>query len=672
MRGRMSVKLKSLIAMGLFLLLLAGCSDQPSAVDAFDTYVKDWNKQEFSSMYDQLSPAAKKELSKEDFVERYKSIYGDVEVKELKVSFQKPEEEPEPNEEGEVTFPFSVSMETLAGEVAFDHEATLVLTEGEDSDSFGVNWDPSFIFKELEEGDEVAIRSAVPVRGEITDRNGEGLAVNGTVKQIGVVPQTIESEQDKIVNELSETLKISVEDIEKELNQGWVQSDPTQFVPLKSVMENEEELITDAQEITGVQINDTTERIYPFGESAAHLTGYIRQMQKEDLEEYGGKGYSSYESIGKAGLEQVYEDELHGVTGWSIEVKGADPKKVIASKERVDGENVQVTIDGTVQQKLFEEIGKDSGTAVALHPTTGETLALTSSPSYNPNDFTLGFDEGEYAKLADNKDLPFSAKFNKTYSPGSTIKPLTASIALRDGDLDPNAVEEIDGLKWGADSSWGGYKVTRVKPADPEVDLEEALMHSDNIYFARKALDLGAEKFQKGLESFLIGQKVDFPFPTENSSVSTKALSESDILLADSGYGQGQLQISPYHLAMTYTTFANEGQMIKPILKKDEDSPEIVEVVSPEVASVVNDALSKVVSSPEGTAHEPVVESISIAGKTGTAELKGAGEETGQENGLFVAYNTDRKDLLIAMMVEDASSHDITGKVKKVFAEMQP
>ncbi|WP_226659196.1 penicillin-binding transpeptidase domain-containing protein [Pseudalkalibacillus hwajinpoensis] len=665
------MKLKSIMAVGLFLLLLAGCSDQPSAVDAFDTYVKDWNKQEFSSMYEQLSPATQKSISKEQFVERYKSIYGDVEVEDLNVTFKKPEEEPEPNDNGEVTFPFSVSMQTLAGEVAFDNKATLILTEGEDADSYSVNWDPSFIFKELEEGDEVAIRSAVPMRGEITDRNGEDLAVNGTVKQIGIVPQAIESDQDKIVNELSDVLKMSVEDIEKELNQGWVQSDPTQFVPLKSVMESEEELIADAQEITGVQINDTTERIYPFGESAAHLTGYIRQMQKEDLETYAGKGYSSYESIGKAGLEQVYEDELHGVTGWSIEVKGADPEKVIARKDKVDGENIQVTIDASIQKKLFEELGKDPGTAVALHPTTGETLALTSSPSYNPNDFTLGFDEGEYAKLADNENRPFSAKFNKTYSPGSTIKPLTASIALRDGDLDPNAVEKIDGLKWGADSSWGGYKVTRVKPADPEVTLEEALMHSDNIYFARKALDLGAEKFQKGLESFQIGQEVAFPFPTENSSISNGGLGENDILLADSGYGQGELQISPYQLAMTYTTFANDGVMLKPTLRVGKESAEEYEVISSEIASIVSDDLAKVVSDPEGTAYDPVVKGISLAGKTGTAELKAAGEEEGPENGLFVAYNTDKKDLLVAMMVEGASSHDITGKVKDVFAEMQ-
>ncbi|WP_273833554.1 penicillin-binding transpeptidase domain-containing protein [Guptibacillus sedimenti] len=666
------MKLKSFIAMGLFLLFLAGCSDQPSAVDAFDTYVKDWNKQEFSSMYKQLSPATKKSISEDEFVERYQSIYGDVEVEDLSVTFKKPEEEPEPNDNGEVTFPFSVSMQTLAGEVSFDNEATLTLTEGEDADSYGVNWDPSFIFKELEEGDQVTIRSSVPVRGEITDRNGDGLAVNGTVKQIGVVPQAIESDQEKIVNELSDALKMSVEDIEKELNQGWVQSDPTQFVPLKSVMETEEELIADAGEITGVQINNTKERIYPFGESAAHLTGYIRQMQKEDLEKYAGKGYSSYESIGKAGLEQVYEDELHGVTGWSIEVKGADPEKVIASKEKVDGENIQVTIDGTVQQKLFEELGKDPGTAVALHPTTGETLALTSSPAYNPNDFTLGFDEGEYAKLAGNKDLPFSAKFNKTYSPGSTIKPLTASIALRDGDLDPNAVEKIDGLKWQPDSSWGGYKVTRVKPADPEVNLAEALMHSDNIYFARKALDLGADKFQKGLESFQIGQEVKFPFPTENSSISNGGLGDNDILLADSAYGQGELQISPYQLAMTYTTFANDGVMLKPTLRTVEDeSAEEYKVISPEIASIVSDDLEKVVSDPEGTAYDPVVKGISLAGKTGTAELKAAGEEEGPENGLFVAYNTDEKDLLIAMMVEGASSHDITGKVKDVFVEMQ-
>ena len=663
------MKFKSFLALGLLLLLLAGCSDRPSAVDAFNTYVKDWNKQEFSNMYEHLSPSTQKSISKEDFVDRYKTIYGDVEVEDLKVTFKKPEEEPEPNDDGEVTFPFSVSMKTLAGEVAFDQEATLVLTEGEDSDSYGVNWDPSFIFKELKEGEEVAISSDVPTRGEITDRNSADLAINGLVYQVGVVPKEIEADKEKLLSEISDVLKMSVEDIEKELNQSWVKSNPNQLVPLKSFLDSEKDVVKKATSITGVQSGQKTERIYPFGESAAHLTGYIRQMQKEDLEKYAKEGYSSYEKIGKAGLEQVYEKELHGQTGWSIKVKDTD--KIIASKPKEDGENIQVTIDATLQKQLYDQLEGKSGTAVALHPTTGETLSLTSSPSYDPNDFILGFDEGEYAKLADNEDRPFSAKFNKTYSPGSTIKPVTASIALRDGDLDPNAAEKIDGLKWQPDKSWGGYKVTRVKPADPEVTLEEALIHSDNIYFARKALNLGADQFQKGLESFQIGKDIEFPFPTENSSISNRELSENDILLADSGYGQGELQISPYQLAMTYTTFANDGVMIKPTLKMGNESPETFDVISPEIASIVSKDLAKVVSDPEGTAHNPVVKGISIAGKTGTAELKASGEETGPENGLFVAYNTDRKDLLIAMMVEGASSHDITGKVKDVFAERQ-
>ncbi|MGA9289230.1 MAG: penicillin-binding transpeptidase domain-containing protein, partial [Anaerobacillus sp.] len=618
------MKLKSFIALGLLLLLLAGCSDHPSAVDAFDTYVKDWNKQEFSSMYEQLSPATQKSMSKEDFVDRYKTIYDDVEVEDLKVTFKKPEEEPEPNDDGEVTFPFSVSMKTLAGEVSFDQKATLVLTEGEDSDSYGVNWDPSFIFKELKEDEEVAISSEIPTRGEITDRNSADLAVNGLVYQVGVVPKEIEADKENILSEISDVLKMSVEDIEKELNQSWVKSNPNQLVPLKSFLDSEKDVVKKATSITGVQSSQKTERIYPFGESAAHLTGYIRQMQKEDLDKYSKEGYSSYEKIGKAGLEQVYEQELHGQTGWSIKVKGTD--KVIASKPKEDGKNIQVTIDATLQKELYNQLDGKSGTAVALHPTTGETLSLTSSPSYDPNDFVLGFDKGEYAKLADNKDRPFSAKFNKTYSPGSTIKPITASVALRDGDLDPKAAEKIDGLKWQPDNSWGGYKVTRVKPADPEVTLEEALIHSDNIYFARKALNLGADQFQKGLESFQIGKDVKFPFPTENSSISNRELSENDILLADSAYGQGELQISPYQLAMTYTTFANDGVMIKPTLKMGEESPETFDVISPEIASIVSKDLAKVVSDPEGTAHNPVVKGISIAGKTGTAELKGSGE----------------------------------------------
>ncbi|WP_245947498.1 penicillin-binding transpeptidase domain-containing protein [Bacillus taeanensis] len=656
------------VAALLFIFFIAGCSERPSPEDAFDTYVLQWNSQQFDKMYDGLAAEVKEKISKEQFVNRHKSLFKDIQVKNLKVAFEKPEEEVEPNEEGQVAFPFSVSMDTIAGEVSFDHTAVLTLEGEKGAEQWGLNWDSSFIFKQLKDGDEVKLSAIPPVRGQIFDRNGQGLAVNDTVIWVGVVPAKLGDQQEAIIKQISETIKLDQETIKKKLAQGWVQSNPEQFVPLKGVV-SEADLYDGLAEILGVLTMKKTERVYPLGEKAAHLTGYIRQMYKEEAEKMTKKGYSSYETIGAAGLEQIYEEILHGETGWVIAVKGSGEE--IAKKPKVDGKDLQLTLDTRLQAVIYEQLKEKSGTAVALNPLTGETLAMVSTPAYNPNDYILGFDTGEYEELKNNKHNPFSAKFNKTFSPGSVMKPMTAAIGLEAKTLNPQQEEMIDGKTWKKDADWGGYKVTRVSAYDSNVNLEDAIVQSDNIYFARKALEMGAETFEKGLKQFKFNEELDFPFPIHVSSISNDSLTKDEVLLADSSYGQGQIQMSPFHLATAYTTFVNEGKMVFPFLLKEDGPAKKEQMISAENAGLLHNMLRKVVQSPNSTAPEAQIEGITIAGKTGTAELKKAGETSGQENGWFVAYEGEKKNLLIAMMVEDVpnGSHSVVPLVANVFEQ---
>ncbi|WLR42538.1 penicillin-binding transpeptidase domain-containing protein [Bacillus carboniphilus] len=361
------------------------------------------------------------------------------------------------------------------------------------------------------------------------------------------------------------------------------------------------------------------------------------------------------------GLEQVYEEVLHGETGWKILVG----EQAIASKPKVDGEDIYLTLDANLQGNLYDQLKATSGASVAIDPTTGETLAMVSSPAYNPNDYILGFDEGEYDTLKNNPNDPFSAKFNNKYSPGSTLKPLTAAIGLESETLDPEKVEEITGEKWEK------YNVTRWSDKDSQVDLADALIQSDNIYFARQAVNMGAETFEKGLESFKFNQELDFPFPIATSSIANDSLTET--LLAHSAYGQGQVLMSPFHLVMTYTMFVNEGNMISPYLRKEDGPAKKEQLIKAENAELINSHLRQVVASSNGTAKDAAVEGLAIAGKTGTAELKKTGEEKGQENGWFVAYEEEKKNLLIAMMMEDVKdgSHDTLKPVAEVFRNYQ-
>jgi penicillin-binding protein 3 len=207
-----------------------------------------------------------------------------------------------------------------------------------------------------------------------------------------------------------------------------------------------------------------------------------------------------------------------------------------------------------------------------------------------------------------------------------------------------------------------------------DVDLENALITSDNIYFAMTAVDTGAENFKKGLESFGFDEELDYAFPTKASSISNDGLN-SETLLADSGYGQGQVLMSPLHLAAAYTPFLNEGNLIKPTLLKSKAAEPTVwheDVLPAEGANAITEGLRGVVEDERGSAHRPAVDGLTIAGKTGTAELKQSkDDENGKENGWFVAYDYDNQDMLISMMIEDVKnkggSHYTVEKVKNVF-----
>ncbi|WP_449620846.1 peptidoglycan D,D-transpeptidase FtsI family protein [Robertmurraya sp. Marseille-Q9965] len=452
----------------------------------------------------------------------------------------------------------------------------------------------------------------------------------------------------EVIGQVSELLGISKEQIEKTLNASWVK--PDYFVPIKKVSPDETELLEKLFAIPSVLKQDAEARVYPFGESTGHLIGYVGPITAEELEK--NPGYSSTDVIGKRGLEQVLEKRLKGENGVTIYIKKEDgSEEGLAQKEVKDGENVQLTIDGTMQAKAYAEFKGEPGMATAINPLTGETLALVSSPSFNPNILVLGATAEQWKQLEEDEKNPLLNRFKSTYAPGSVMKPITASIGLENGAIDWEETMTVDGLKWQKDSSWGSYQVTRVKDPKGPVNLEKALLYSDNIYFAQAALKIGKDNFIKGLKKFGFDEKFPYSYPIETSKAGAM---DKEVTLADSGYGQGQVEMSVIHLASAYTPLLNEGNMIKPILFTGEEKGQIwkEKVVAVEQIEKLNSALTKVVQDPAGTAYSGRIEGYPMAGKTGTAELKEAQGEKGKENGWFVAYNTENPKLLIALMVE--------------------
>jgi penicillin-binding protein 3 len=652
------------------LFILTSCNKEPQPEDQFTTYVKLWNDQKFEEMYSYLSADAKESIKKEEFVERYKKIYSDLGITNLKVTYEKPKEEKERDKKvTKVSLPFTVSMESIAGEITYDHDARLTKEEREEETNWYLNWDTTYIFPELKEGDKVGINTTAPARGDILDRNGLELATTGTALEMGLVPKDIEGQEAEVIDQLANVLGMTKESIEKALNASWVQ--PDYFVPIKAISEGDTELRAKLGQIPGVQRKTVEARVYPFGEAAAHLIGYVGAITAEELEKQEPGMYSANDVIGKRGLEQVLEKRLKGEQGVQIIIEKEDgTETVLAEKPVKNGENVKLTIDGAVQKDIYVQLNGEAGTGAAIHPTTGETLALVSSPSFDPNKISLGATAADWKALEDDEKQPLLNRFKATYTPGSVIKPITSAIALQAETEDWEKTMKLSGKQWQKDSSWGSYYVTRVTDPNKPVNLADALLYSDNVYFAQTSLGLGKEAFEKGLKEFGFEEETDFLFPLETSKYGDMS---SEVTLADSGYGQGQVEMSVLHLASTYTMLVNNGNMIKPTLLLDDEDSQVwkSDLLNEEDTKKLNEALKQVVENPKGTAHAAKIEDYPLAGKTGTAEFKEKQNEAGKENGWFVAYNTDNPSLLVAMMVEHVEdrggSKVVVEKVKHIF-----
>ncbi len=426
-------------------------------------------------------------------------------MKELKVTYKHPEDlqKHEDNEKVELTY--SVSMNTVAGPVSFKHQATFVKEGEDDEENWYINWNPSYIFPQLEAGEKVSVDMYPAVRGEIVDRYERGLAMNGTVMQVGIVPeQTTEA----TVSQVANLLHLSTEEINGQLNQSWVQ--PSYLVPIKKLDSTDSYTINQLANIPGVAVNEAEERVYPYGEATAHLIGYVGEVSAEDLKK--NKGYSATDIIGKRGLEQILESRLKGESGAKIYINAENgAEKVIAEDKGKEGETIRLTIDAELQKDIYEQFNNEAGSAAAIDPKTGKTLALVSSPSFDPNKYVLGITSSEQKALEDDPDKPLINRFSSVYTPGSTMKGITAAVALKNG-IDPKKAINIQGMQW-KKSNWKDHSITRVANPGIPIDMEKALIYSDNIYFAQKALEIGKGKFTSGLKDFGFEEKLPFDYP---------------------------------------------------------------------------------------------------------------------------------------------------------------
>ena len=637
-------------------------------------YMNHIPKQEYEEMYAMLHIEASGNISQEDFIKRNSAIYEGIEVQNMAARIIAYDEE-------QMMVTYQTSFDTVAGTISFENEAFFINGE----EGYKLVWDDSMIFPNLTSADKVRVSTIQAKRGDILDRNGRVLAGEGTASSVGIVPGKLENKEESIAK-IAELLEITPETIEKKLSAKWVKDDS--FVPIKTIPKVEEielmkyepdqkvlkenERHETLLEIPGVTISDVEVREYTLGEATAHLIGYVQSVTAEDLEEHAGEGYTANSVIGKSGMEGLFEKELKGQNGCRVYIVNSEGKE----KEELayilvqDGHDIKLTIDANLQSSLYEQFKEDKSCSIAMNPYSGEILALVSTPSYDNNDFIMGLSSEQWTALNEDEDKPMYNRFRQVWCPGSTFKPIIAAIGLQSGAIDPMEDYGNVGLSWQKDASWGSYHVTTLHAYEPVI-LENALIYSDNIYFAKAALKIGSEEMESSLTGLGFNEQLPFEIKMAESQYSNTEGIETEIQLADSGYGQGQILVNPLHMACIYSAFCNEGNVIKPYLVYQNEAEVeywIPGAFSNETASRVLEGTKKVVNDSNGTGYAAHRDDILLAGKTGTAEIKTSKDDTsGTELGWFAIFTAEDTEcpILIISMVEDVKGRGGSGYVVK-------
>ena len=541
------------------------------------------------------------------------------------------------------------------------------------------------------ENNRTAVLPTVPNRGNIVDRNGVVLANNYSAYTLEITPSRVK-DLEATIDALADIIDIPLRDRRrfKRLREETKNFDS---LPIRSRLSDEEVAKFTAQQFRfpGVEIKARLFRNYPFGPLASHVVGYIgriNQKEKAQLEDNDDEGnYRGTQYIGKLGVEQRYEHELHGITGVQEVETSAGGKAVrrLASRPATPGQNVVLSIDIKLQKMVEELYGDRRGALVALDPRSGEVLAFVSKPTFDPNLFVDGIDSDSWKMLSESIDKPLlNRALRGTYPPGSTYKPFMALAALETGKRSATDIIN-DAGSW----SYGGHTFrshgdTGLGP----VDMVRSIVLSSNVYYYSLANTMGVDTIHDFMKPLGFGQitGLDLPGEVRGTLPSTEWKKKTykkpeqqrwyggeTISL---GIGQGYNAFTMLQLANATAILANGGVQNKPRLVMATQDP--IQRVDRKVASddavnlgfkpehiaVVKQGLVGVAK--EGTSARVFAGTpYQSAGKTGTAQAVTIGqkdkynasklEEHQRDHALYMAFApADNPQIALAIVVENA------------------
>ena len=633
-----------LLIVSVFFIFNQGKSNEQVVTEYFELL----KKKDYKQMYQMLNQKTVYTPTQKYFVEKYKEIYDDIGANNIQVKIL--------DEKNDIV-KYQISMNTVAGTIEYKNKIGVKNEQ--------IQFNNNLIMKDYKDGCKIKVTTYNPEkRGRILDRNGKVLAEDGKGYSVGLVKGKLNGEND--YGQIAKYLETDVETIQKKMSASWIKDDS--FVPIKTVSEITKNglVYNGILNISGVKISTVGIRTYPYDKVASHVVGYVQNVNAEDLKKHKNEGYNSTSVIGRSGIEAVYEKQLRGSSSGKIDLVDKNDKVIenlCALEIDKSPQDITLTIDIDLQQSLYNEYQNDKSASVALNPKTGEVLALVSTPSYSNNDFVLGLSTDKWNALNNDSNQPLMSRYKQTYTPGSTMKPITAAIGLETKTIDANKDLGTKD-KWQKDSSWGNYYVTTLHAPSPN-NLKNAITYSDNVYFARSALNIGKDNLFKYYKNLKIGERIPFELALNKSQYINKNQKANDQLIGDSGYGQGQILMNPLQLASIYSAFVNNGSIYRPHLVEQGEQMWIQRVFSDKTVKTIKEDLINVIADEKGTGHAIYRDNVILAGKTGTAEIKQSqSDTTGTELGWFTVMTTDSKQpLLITTMVEDVKDRGGSGYV---------
>lgn len=633
-----------LLMVSVFFVFNQGKSNEQVVTEYFELL----KKKDYKQMYQMLNQKTVYTPTQKYFVEKYKEFYEEIDAKNIQIKIL---------DEQDNVIEYLIYIDTLAGRITYRNKVGVKDEQ--------IQFNKNLIMDGYTDGCKIKITTYNPEkRGRILDRNGKVLAEDGKGYSVGLVKGKLNGEND--YGQIAQYLETDVETLQKKMSASWINDDS--FVPIKTVSEaTKNDLINkNILGINGVKISTVSIRTYPYDKVASHIVGYVQNVNAEDLKKHKNEGYNSTSVIGRSGIEAAYEEKLRGITSGKIDLVDKNDKviKELCHKEvKMSPQDITLTIDIDLQQSLYNEYQNDKSASVALNPKTGEVLALVSTPSYSNNDFVLGLSTDKWNALNNDVNQPLMSRYKQTYTPGSSMKPITAAIGLETKAIDPD--KDLGAKdKWQKDSSWGNYYVTTLHAPSPN-NLKNAITYSDNVYFSRSALNIGKDNLFKYYKNLKIGEKIPFELALNKSQYINKNQKVSDQLIADSGYGQGQILMNPLQLASIYSAFVNNGSIYQPHIVQGQTKTWIKNVFSKETTKIIKENLINAIVDENGTGHAIYHDHVILAGKTGTAEIKQSqSDTTGTELGWFTVMTTDEKQpILMTTVVEDVKNRGGSGYV---------